>query len=237
MERFSEFNFIFVSTFTRRRGFRRCYISLWYSIVYCTQGCFKCLQSVFQVIILIAKHWSINFLFGAFWTPKLNRNFFFCFCWIRKLLKANPCEHPIVILRDIRAEDVESLLRFMYNGEVHIGHEQLSDFLKTAQLLQVRGLADVTGPQSKGLPLSTSLIPESNTPSTAVDMNSLRSGMMGSLPNPLSVVNTAKLQETKASPVRKVCNAFNVIFLILLRMCYFFRSNFFPYIFFSDWFL
>lgn len=34
----------------------------------------------------------------------------------------------------------------MYNGEVHIGHEQLSDFLKTAQLLQVRGLADVTGP-------------------------------------------------------------------------------------------
>jgi hypothetical protein len=32
----------------------------------------------------------------------------------------------------------------MYNGEVHIGHEQLSDFLKTANLLQIRGLADVT---------------------------------------------------------------------------------------------
>jgi hypothetical protein len=31
----------------------------------------------------------------------------------------------------------------MYNGEVHIGHEQLQDFLKTAQTLQVRGLADV----------------------------------------------------------------------------------------------
>lgn len=122
----------------------------------------------------------------------------------RKLLKANPCEHPIVILRDIRAEDVESLLRFMYNGEVHIGHEQLSDFLKTAQLLQVRGLADVTGPQSKGLPLSTSLTTETNT-STA-EMNAVRSGMMGSsLPNPLSGVNTSKLQDTKASPVRKVC--------------------------------
>ncbi|XP_031633788.1 protein abrupt isoform X5 [Contarinia nasturtii] len=126
-----------------------------------------------------------------------------CSPYFRKLLKANPCEHPIVILRDIRAEDVESLLRFMYNGEVHIGHEQLSDFLKTAQLLQVRGLADVTGPQTKGLPLSTSLIPESNSSSTAVDMNSIRSGIMGSsLPNPLSVVNTVKLQESKASPVR-----------------------------------
>lgn len=32
----------------------------------------------------------------------------------------------------------------MYNGEVHIGHEQLSDFLKTAHLLQIRGLAEVT---------------------------------------------------------------------------------------------
>lgn len=146
----------------------------------------------------------------------------------RKLLKANPCEHPIVILRDIRAEDVESLLRFMYNGEVHIGHEQLSDFLKTAQLLQVRGLADVTGPQSKGLPLSTSLIPETNTSSTAInDVNSLRSSMMGSsLPNPLSGVNTSKLQETKASPVRKVwSNAF--IFILFKK-----KKKRFPYYFF-----
>lgn len=31
----------------------------------------------------------------------------------------------------------------MYNGEVHIGQDQLPDFLKTAQMLQVRGLADV----------------------------------------------------------------------------------------------
>lgn len=38
----------------------------------------------------------------------------------------------------------------MYNGEVNIGHEQLSDFLKTAQLLQVRGLAEVTGNSGGG---------------------------------------------------------------------------------------
>ncbi|XP_052868881.1 homeotic protein female sterile-like [Anopheles cruzii] len=67
-----------------------------------------------------------------------------CSPYFRKLLKANPCEHPIVILRDVRSEDIENLLRFMYNGEVHIGQDQLSDFLKTAQLLQVRGLADGT---------------------------------------------------------------------------------------------
>ncbi|XP_063242092.1 protein abrupt isoform X2 [Bacillus rossius redtenbacheri] len=66
-----------------------------------------------------------------------------CSPYFRRLLKANPCQHPIVILRDVKQKDMESLLRFMYNGEVHIGQEQLSDFLKTAQMLQVRGLADV----------------------------------------------------------------------------------------------
>ncbi|KAF2905772.1 hypothetical protein ILUMI_00402 [Ignelater luminosus] len=66
-----------------------------------------------------------------------------CSPYFRRLLKANPCQHPIVILRDVQQKDMESLLRFMYNGEVHIGQEQLTDFLKTAQMLQVRGLADV----------------------------------------------------------------------------------------------
>lgn len=47
---------------------------------------------------------------------------------------------------------MESLLRFMYNGEVHIGQEQLSDFLKTAQMLQVRGLADVPTKDNQKIP-------------------------------------------------------------------------------------
>lgn len=34
-----------------------------------------------------------------------------CSPYFRKLLKANPCEHPIVILRDVRSDDVENLLR------------------------------------------------------------------------------------------------------------------------------
>lgn len=107
-----------------------------------------------------------------------------CSPYFRKLLKANPCEHPIVILRDVRAEDVESLLRwvilsivkfrflgfinpvnfshrFMYNGEVHIGQEQLTDFLKTAQLLQVRGLADVANPARLS---NTTLQPTNSAP-------------------------------------------------------------------------
>lgn len=86
-----------------------------------------------------------------------------CSPYFRRLLKANPCQHPIVILRDVQQKDMENLLRFMYNGEVHIGQEQLADFLKTAQMLQVRGLADVEtnqkipAPEQKVSPNSSSL--------------------------------------------------------------------------------
>ncbi|KAF4521900.1 hypothetical protein B566_EDAN008374 [Ephemera danica] len=48
----------------------------------------------------------------------------------------NPCQHPVVILKDVSAEDVEALLSFMYQGEVYIGQERLSSFLRTAELLQ-----------------------------------------------------------------------------------------------------
>ncbi|GLV42498.1 abrupt [Carabus blaptoides fortunei] len=108
-----------------------------------------------------------------------------CSPYFRKLLKANPCQHPIVILRDVQQKDMESLLRFMYNGEVHIGQEQLADFLKTAQMLQVRGLADVptgapgqrivTAPDQKISPNSTSL-------PWATDLQSPRGGDGGSPP-------------------------------------------------------
>ncbi|XP_043220585.1 zinc finger and BTB domain-containing protein 7B-like [Amphibalanus amphitrite] len=65
-----------------------------------------------------------------------------CSPYFRKLLKSNPCQHPIVILQNVSPASLESLLRFMYNGEVQVSHEQLSDFLRTAELLQVKGLSE-----------------------------------------------------------------------------------------------
>ncbi|XP_044752216.1 protein abrupt-like isoform X4 [Coccinella septempunctata] len=91
-----------------------------------------------------------------------------CSPYFRKLLKANPCQHPIVILRDVQHKDMESLLRFMYNGEVHIGQEQLTDFLKTAQMLQVRGLADVpAGAASVGQRLTSTTTEDKISPNTS----------------------------------------------------------------------
>ena len=47
-------------------------------------------------------------------------------------LQTNPCQHPIVILRDISEADLRGLL----------SEDRLQDFLKTAETLQVRGLAE-----------------------------------------------------------------------------------------------
>ncbi|EDV98825.1 GH13387 [Drosophila grimshawi] len=94
-----------------------------------------------------------------------------CSPYFRKLLKANPCEHPIVILRDVRSDDVENLLSFMYNGEVNVSHEQLPDFLKTAHLLQIRGLADVNGGYPYVKALSAALSHNNNNNNNAESSN------------------------------------------------------------------
>lgn len=94
-----------------------------------------------------------NYNFFFFFIPHhtiylyLIRCFFFTF-------QANPCQHPIIILQDVREQDMEALIRFMYHGEVHIGQDQLPDFLRTAQTLQVRGLAEVSSKDQHKLSVS-----------------------------------------------------------------------------------
>jgi len=65
-----------------------------------------------------------------------------CSPYFRELLKGNPCQHPIIVLRDIRYTDLHSLLQFMYNGEVNVHQDQLNSFLKAAESLKIRGLTD-----------------------------------------------------------------------------------------------
>lgn len=58
----------------------------------------------------------------------------------------NPSKHPIIILKDVPFNHLQAILEFMYAGEVNVSQEQLSAFLKTADRLKVKGLAEA--PQS-----------------------------------------------------------------------------------------
>ncbi|KAL1131479.1 hypothetical protein AAG570_011096 [Ranatra chinensis] len=64
-----------------------------------------------------------------------------CSPYFRNVFKENPCEHPVVILKDVSPEDVEALLSFVYQGVVYVSERKLSSFLQTAELLQIKGLA------------------------------------------------------------------------------------------------
>ncbi|KAK9503269.1 hypothetical protein O3M35_011877 [Rhynocoris fuscipes] len=63
-----------------------------------------------------------------------------CSPYFRNVFKENPCEHPVVILKDVFPEDVEALLSFVYQGIVYVSEKKLTSFLQTAELLQIKGL-------------------------------------------------------------------------------------------------
>ncbi|XP_067145377.1 protein tramtrack, beta isoform-like [Centruroides vittatus] len=66
-----------------------------------------------------------------------------CSPFFQSLFLENPCKHPIVILKDMRYEDLKAIIDFMYRGEVNITQDQLSALLKIADTLKVKGLAEV----------------------------------------------------------------------------------------------
>ncbi|XP_022652757.1 protein tramtrack, beta isoform-like [Varroa jacobsoni] len=78
-----------------------------------------------------------------------------CSPFFQSLFIQNPCEHPIVILKDIRFVDLKALVQFMYRGEVNVSQDQLPTLLKAAEALKIKGLAEVTnesGSQKPGVP-------------------------------------------------------------------------------------
>lgn len=47
-------------------------------------------------------------------------------------------------MRDVEAHHILALMEFMYAGEVNVAQTHLSDFLKTAESLKIRGLTDTS---------------------------------------------------------------------------------------------
>ncbi|XP_063852345.1 zinc finger protein chinmo-like [Scylla paramamosain] len=65
-----------------------------------------------------------------------------CSVYFKDLFGANPCKHPIVILKDIRIDDLKTVIDFIYRGEVNVAQDRLQDVLRTAESLRIKGLAE-----------------------------------------------------------------------------------------------
>lgn len=70
-----------------------------------------------------------------------------CSPYFQSLFFDNPCQHPIVIMRDIKWPELKAAVEFMYKGEINVSQEQIGPLLKVAESLKIRGLADVNGEQ------------------------------------------------------------------------------------------
>lgn len=66
-----------------------------------------------------------------------------CSPYFRRIIGQNPCKHPIIILQNVDAENIQSLLQFIYCGEVSINVDSLSSFLTTAKFFQIQGLNEI----------------------------------------------------------------------------------------------
>ncbi|EDV94646.1 broad-complex core protein isoforms 1/2/3/4/5 isoform X1 [Drosophila grimshawi] len=74
-----------------------------------------------------------------------------CSPYFQEIFTTNPCQHPIIILKDVSFNIMCELLEFMYQGVVNVKHTELQSFMKIGQLLQIKGLAtNSNSPHSGG---------------------------------------------------------------------------------------
>ena len=62
-----------------------------------------------------------------------------CSPFFRNILRRNPHTHPLLYLKGVKYTDLQSVLNFMYHGEVNIKQEELNSFLAVAEDLRVTG--------------------------------------------------------------------------------------------------
>ncbi|XP_023339247.1 protein tramtrack, beta isoform isoform X25 [Eurytemora carolleeae] len=71
-----------------------------------------------------------------------------CSPFFRNILKRNPHQHPLLYLKGVKYSDLQSVLNFMYHGEVNVAQDELNSFLAVAEELRVKGLTQNNGSQS-----------------------------------------------------------------------------------------
>ena len=71
-----------------------------------------------------------------------------CSPFFKTILRRHPHQHPLLYLHGVSYTDLQSVLNFMYHGEVNVAQEELNTFLAVAENLKVKGLTQ----QSKSGP-------------------------------------------------------------------------------------
>lgn len=65
-----------------------------------------------------------------------------CSTYFKEIFKENPSQHPVIIFKNVKYDDLFAIVVYMYQGEVNIEQDALTSFLQTAEMLTVQGLTE-----------------------------------------------------------------------------------------------
>jgi len=60
--------------------------------------------------------------------------------YLEKILAVNTCEHPTIVLSNLRYKELKLLVDFMYSGEISVDQPLLAGLLEAANWLKIKGL-------------------------------------------------------------------------------------------------
>jgi len=107
-----------------------------------------------------------------------------CSPFFRNILKRNPHQHPLLYLKGVKYSDLQSVLNFMYHGEVNVAQDELNSFLAVAEELRVKGLTQNNGSQSANTKSSSSSSSHHQAPKSPTPSKSSRPSDRESAPPP-----------------------------------------------------
>ncbi|XP_018015825.1 longitudinals lacking protein, isoforms A/B/D/L isoform X1 [Hyalella azteca] len=64
-----------------------------------------------------------------------------CSEYFEEMFEKTHGKHPVIVLKDIKKEVFEALLKYMYIGEVNVVQEKLAELINAAECLKIKGLA------------------------------------------------------------------------------------------------
>ena len=64
-----------------------------------------------------------------------------CSEYFEDMFQHTTCNHPIVVLKDVTAKNLEALLSYMYSGVANISQDDLASLIRAAESLCIKGLA------------------------------------------------------------------------------------------------
>ncbi|KAF2347377.1 BTB/POZ domain [Trinorchestia longiramus] len=102
-----------------------------------------------------------------------------CSSYFESIFASITCPQPVVVLKDIRSEDLEALLDYMYAGEVEVKHSSLSSLIKAAECLCIKGLAVPDGDPSHSSTPNKARVAESGLEAGSIKRRKLDTSGLG----------------------------------------------------------